>query len=260
MNTKLLTPLFFGALFAAPSAMARPGGTVDICHETGSASNPVVRITVSSNAAAAHLRHGDTMPFDVYADQDGDGLGDSGAVLSNQCSVPEGYAVDDGDCDDSDASRGEVCDVEDTGAVCGDLIGEDLRTVPVWDGECDASRGFVKHGANCYYFDDTPTMFQEARATCMAAGGYLATVRDQAENDFLSDFGARIYLGGCRVGEGDDFAWVTGESFDYTNWAAGTPDDFYSEDALEMLPNGLWNDIWTWRFGWNEGFVCEFDD
>ena len=47
---------------------------------------------------------------------------------------------------------------------------------------------------------------------------------------------------------------------DSTNWAAGTPDDFYSEDALEMLPNGSWNDIWTWRFGWNEGFVCEFDD
>ena len=66
MNTKLLTPLFFGALFAAPSAMARPGGTVDICHETGSASNPVVRITVSSNAAAAHLRHGDTMPCLLY--------------------------------------------------------------------------------------------------------------------------------------------------------------------------------------------------
>ena len=93
MKLNLLTPIFLGALFAAPTAMAKHGGTVDICHETGSATNPVVRITVSANAAAAHLRHGDTMPFDVYADQDGDGLGDSGAVLSGQCTVPDGYCL-----------------------------------------------------------------------------------------------------------------------------------------------------------------------
>ncbi len=36
-----------------------PDGKVTICHLTGSAKNPVVIITVSTNALPAHLRHGD---------------------------------------------------------------------------------------------------------------------------------------------------------------------------------------------------------
>ncbi len=34
---------------------------VALCHKTGSKSNPWVKIVVSKNAVAAHLRHGDTL-------------------------------------------------------------------------------------------------------------------------------------------------------------------------------------------------------
>lgn len=43
-----------------PEASAQDGqGQVTICHATGSATNPFVRITVSENALQAHLEHGD---------------------------------------------------------------------------------------------------------------------------------------------------------------------------------------------------------
>ena len=42
-----------------------PAGKVTICHLTGSATNPVVIITVSRNALPAHLRHGDLI-FNGY--------------------------------------------------------------------------------------------------------------------------------------------------------------------------------------------------
>ena len=46
----------------SPSATtASPSGKVGICHSTGSATNPYVHITVSVDAAAAHVRHGDVL-------------------------------------------------------------------------------------------------------------------------------------------------------------------------------------------------------
>jgi hypothetical protein len=40
------------------------------------------------------------------------------------------------------------------------------------------------------------------------------------------------------------WTWVTGEAWDYTNWAGGQPDngDTPSEDGLCFLPGGVWND------------------
>lgn len=39
-----------------------PNGRVEVCHRTGSARNPYVRIQISGNALPAHLRHGDIYP------------------------------------------------------------------------------------------------------------------------------------------------------------------------------------------------------
>jgi len=59
----LLLPVIVMIAFSA-SALAAPGGKVDICHW---ANHKYVQINVSENAMPAHLRHGD-----VLADEYGD--------------------------------------------------------------------------------------------------------------------------------------------------------------------------------------------
>ena len=49
-----------GATSTGPASVQQYGGRVIVCHRTGSRRNPFRTISVSRNALAAHLRHGDT--------------------------------------------------------------------------------------------------------------------------------------------------------------------------------------------------------
>lgn len=100
-----------------------------------------------------------------------------------------------------------------------------------------------------------------AEEWCEARGGYLATITSAEENALLvslldqSGYGLG-YLGGHRVSDGsDEWCWVTGEPFEYTNWnSPWQPDDsngienwlnLYSTDVAD----GKWNDIECKHFG-----------
>lgn len=56
-----------------------------------------------------------------------------------------------------------------------------------------------------------------------------------------------MFIGGEDKVRENEFVWApSGEKFTFTNWAPGTPDNFYDEDCTEMVVDdgdGKWNDM-----------------
>jgi hypothetical protein len=90
----------------------------------------------------------------------------------------------------------------------------------------------------------------DAATTARGSGWHLATITSAEENAFVyaqvagkpqfwkcCDGGVATgpWLGGKRPGPSGDFAWVTGEPFGYTNWAAGEP---ASGDRITLFASG----------------------
>jgi hypothetical protein len=196
-----------------------------------------------------------------YEDADGDGWGDEGST-DYRCSQPAGWVSLCCDCDDGDPTVTSCGDFSDDGSICASLISHDDGLVPSWTGMCDTSLGYAALGDHCYYGVTTYTSWASARASCLAAGGYLATVTSAAENSLVQSLNGRPYLGACDGDVEGSWTWVTGESFGYTNWQGSEPNDMGGEDCLEMYASstgGPWNDIDCASDPWNEGYVCEFE-
>jgi hypothetical protein len=77
-------------------------------------------------------------------------------------------------------------------------------------------------------------------------------------------------LGAARRGIGSKWQWITGETFDYQNWAPGEPNSNARDASLVIWrPNGN-SDLINWddahyvdrinKTNPNRGFVVEWDD
>jgi hypothetical protein len=125
---------------------------------------------------------------------------------------------------------------------------------------------------HCYEVVTSPVRWPAAKAAAEAmtfngTQGHLATITSQAETSFLVSQGLApsFYWIGASQPAGENcpscgWAWVTGEPFVYTNWAALEPNDFYgpaSEQFLEFwVTPGTWNDQCDCV---QPGFVVEYE-
>lgn len=132
----------------------------------------------------------------------------------------------------------------------------------------EASAAFYWPGNGHYYElildqDSKPWMDANLDAQIRSysgINGYLATISDAAENNFIFNmmlnnyaFNGSVYIGGFQGIEVSEppfdsgWNWVSGEPWAFTNWAN---DDIFSE------PNGEDEDfleMWGWYFGkWND--------
>jgi hypothetical protein len=127
---------------------------------------------------------------------------------------------------------------------------------------------FTNPGNGHRYYLLNPDTWTNSEAQANALGGHLATVRSQAENDWIlntfspivGNSGPNIWIGFYDPVTGDgtggqhaaDFRWTSGEPVTYTHWGQGEPNnsvafggEYYA--ILEVVPfnvlvPGDWND------------------
>lgn len=125
---------------------------------------------------------------------------------------------------------------------------------------------------NGHYYKtyETGTTWTDAKAYCESLGGHLATITSQEENTFISTITPNNYyfIGATDKEEEGKWQWVTGESWQYSNWDSGEPNNGltgtsqnYSAILGQSEPDGgCWDDSWDYPGDAHSfGFICEWE-
>jgi Ca2+-binding RTX toxin-like protein len=134
---------------------------------------------------------------------------------------------------------------------------------------------YLPETGHYYEFIGEEMLWDQAKAAAesksfMGVQGHLATLTTTEENAAVaayckqyvndSQFPLGVSLGGQIVN--NSWTWLTGETWNYTNWWAGEPNNLWpGEDRLMLFLDegrvGEWNDISWDATGW--GYVVEYD-
>jgi len=88
------------------------------------------------------------------------------------------------------------------------------------------------YNGHSYYRSTGSAFWLTAKANCDAMGGHLVTVTTSAENNFIYNLWPSGWIGLTdEVTEGT-WKWVTGETYSYTSWNPGEPNNAGNEDYV----------------------------
>jgi hypothetical protein len=133
-----------------------------------------------------------------------------------------------------------------------------------------ADSPLVQYLGNGHYYQriDTFKTWTNARDHCQSLNGYLATLTSKEENDFayqnliqqVTQPGVPVLLGSTDQASEGNWQWTTGETWSYTNWAPGQPDNNGGQDYLAFWNNPAYPGQWDDTYGEVLlPFICEWD-
>ena len=112
------------------------------------------------------------------------------------------------------------------------------------------------YNGHSYYRSTGNAFWLNAKSNCEAMGGHLVTVTTAAENNFIFNIWPSGWIGLTdEVNEGT-WRWVTGETYSYTSWNPGEPNNAGNEDYVQFVGSGKWNDLPN---GVSLPYVLEFE-
>ncbi len=119
------------------------------------------------------------------------------------------------------------------------------------------AKAFEKHHYKVFLESDT---WLNAKQKCERMGGHLVCIASEAEQNFVTGLyegESGLWIGGHCDEEGK-WAWVSGETWDYTKWKEEEPSGG-DEDCAAIWPQE-WNDMVSDNRDEQEGFICEWDN
>ena len=134
------------------------------------------------------------------------------------------------------------------------------------DQKCVLQRGFYFHiTGKCYFQKETEMTWVEARAECLKTGGDLATIANQATQDFFENyfkFDKNTFIGAQK--KMGAWIWVDGSPWvEFETWVTGEPNIKSDNAAVVIGTSKKWYDVpKTWKNGYGSGggyYLCQID-
>ena len=99
------------------------------------------------------------------------------------------------------------------------------------------------YNGHSYYRSTGSAVWTTARQNCVNMGGHLVTITTSGENSFIFGLWPSGWIGLTdEVTEGT-WRWVTGETYSYSSWNGGEPNNSGNEDYVQFVGGGKWNDL-----------------
>lgn len=113
------------------------------------------------------------------------------------------------------------------------------RTTPVMSGFTNQQN----YNGHSYYRSTGSMTWTDARQACINMGGHLVTSTSLAENNFLFGLWPNGWIGLTDEQTEGVWKWVTGETYSWSYWNSGEPNNAGNEDYIQFVGGGRWNDL-----------------
>lgn len=215
-----------------------PGATAaDTC--AGNLTSSITRTGTVNTAEPGEY----TLHYDV-SDDSGHAAGRKTRTVTVKACEGEGIAEGEGVIEGEGVAEGEGAaegEGDDEGVAEGEGGGE---------GESEGEGEWLAYNGHQYKLTSASMTWTEASVEAAAEGGYLVTVNDSAENEWLVNtfggVGVQLWLGYNDLAAEDAWVWSNGEDPLYLRWCGEEPNNQPDEDCATLIgygPNfGCWID------------------
>jgi|GEM_PF-2855767 len=150
---------------------------------------------------------------------------------------------------DSIICKGDSVELTINGLDFSNSCGLDITNTNISPGQ--PIPGFTfggQYNGHYYYVYNNPTSWIQGEAICRQSGGYLVSINDAAENNFVTNLtNSNMWIGLYRDPVTCQWTWLDCEPVTYTNWRPGEPNNNPCGEPYGQIIKGCGFGFNTWN-------------